>query len=282
MNIQFFDQYQDEVHAWREVMDTNLRAKNSWLALYGLTWLEEGVNRLGSDPKNEILLPEDSAPAFMGTIEYSPGQTIFSLEAECAITLNGQPIQRSYLAPDTSDVPSYLEIGSLRMVVIERGGLTGLRIWDNDRIERRTFPGRSWFPVDQEFQVQAEFKEHPSGRSIIVPNIQGEQEEIQSLGTVTFPLRDYEGQLEAMEAADNRLFIIFKDSTSCAKTYPAGRFLVSEEIMGRTVLLDFNRSYNPPCAFTAFATCPLPPEENHLDFPIEAGEMYNPFGSLHS
>ncbi len=84
-----------------------------------------------------------------------------------------------------------------------------------------------------------------------------------------------------MEAADNRLFIIFKDSTSGATTYPAGRFLVSEEIMGRAVTLDFNRAYNPPCAFTEFATCPLPPEENHLDFPIEAGEMYTPAGSAH-
>ena len=168
------------------------------------------------------------------------------------------------------------------MVVIERGGLTGLRIWDNNRIERRTFPGRSWFPVDSEFQVQAEFKEHAAGRTIVIPNVQGEQEEVQSLGTVTFTLRNLEGHLEAMEAADNRLFIIFKDSTSGAITYPAGRFLVSEEIMGRMITLDFNRSYNPPCAFTAFATCPLPPEKNHLDFPIEAGEMYIPFGPMHN
>ena len=281
MNMQFFDQYQDEVYAWREVMDTNLRAKNSWLALYGLTWLEEGVTRIGSDPKNDILLPEDSAPAFMGTIEHSPGKTTFSSEAESTITLNGQPIQHSLLTPDSSEDPSYLEIGSLRMVIIERGGLTGLRIWDNNRIERRTFPGRSWFPVDSEFQVQAEFKEHAAGRTIVIPNVQGEQEEVQSLGTVTFTLRDLEGHLEAMEAADNGLFIIFKDSTCGATTYPAGRFLVSEQVMGSTVTLDFNRSYNPPCAFTAFATCPLPPEENHLDFPVEAGEIYTPSDSAH-
>jgi uncharacterized protein (DUF1684 family) len=282
MKPQIFEQYEDEVHAWREGMDANLRAKNSWLALYGLTWLEEGVTRLGSDPKNDILLPEDSAPAFMGTIEHSPGKTTFSSEAESTITLNGEPIQHSLLTPDTSEDPSYLEVGSLRMVVIERGGLTGLRIWDNNRIERRTFPGRSWFPVDSEFQVQAEFKEHAAGRTIVIPNVQGEQEEVQSLGTVTFTLRNLEGHLEAMEAADNRLFIIFKDSTSGAITYPAGRFLVSEEIMRSTVTLDFNRSYNPPCAFTAFATCPLPPEENHLDFPVEAGERYIPFVSMHS
>ena len=282
MNPRSYEQYQDEVYAWREGMDANLRAKNSWLALHGLTWLKEGVTRLGSDPKNDIVLPEDSVPAVMGTIDYSPGKTTFSSEAKCAITINGQPIQHSLLAPDTSDDPSYLEIGSLRMVVIERGGLTGLRIWDNNRIERRTFPGRTWFPVDSEFQVQAEFKEHAAGRTIIVPNIQGDQEEVQSLGTVTFTLHDLEGQLEAMEAANNRLFIIIKDSTSSGKTYPAGRFMVSEEIMGSTVTLDFNRSYNPPCAFTAFATCPLPPEENHLDFPIEAGERYIPFVSFHS
>jgi len=282
MKPQIFEQYKDEVHAWREGMDANLRAKNSWLALYGLTWLEEGVTRLGSDPKNNILLPEDSAPAFMGTIEHSPGKTTFSSEAESTITLNGEPIQHSLLTPDTSEDPSYLEVGSLRMVVIERGGLTGLRIWDNNRIERRTFPGRSWFPVDSDFQIKAEFKEHATGKTIIIPNILGEQEEVHSLGTVTFTLRDLEGQLEAMEAANNRLFIIYKDSTSGAITYPAGRFLVSEENMGSTVTLDFNRSYNPPCAFTAFATCPLPPEENHLDFPVEAGEKYIPFGPMHS
>ena len=282
MKPQIFEQYEDEVHAWREGMDANLRAKNSWLALYGLTWLEEGVTRIGSDPKNDILLPEDSAPAFMGTIEHSPGKTTFSSEAESTITLNGEPIQHSLLTPDSSEDPSYLEIGSLRMVVIERGGLTGLRIWDNNRIERRTFPGRSWFPVDSEFQVQSEFKEHAAGRTIVIPNVQGEQEEVQSLGTVTFTLRDLEGHLEAMEAADNGLFIIFKDSTCGATTYPAGRFLVSEEVMGSTVTLDFNRSYNPPCAFTAFATCPLPPEENHLDFPVEAGEKYIPSGPMHS
>jgi len=282
MKPQIFEQYEDEVHAWREGMDAKLRAKNSWLALYGLTWLEEGVTRIGSDPKNDILLPEDSAPAFMGTIEHSPGKTTFSSEAESTITLNGEPFQHSLLTPDSSEDPSYLEIGSLRMVVIERGGLTGLRIWDNNRIERRTFPGRSWFPVDSEFQVQSEFKEHAAGRTIVIPNVQGEQEEVQSLGTVTFTLRDLEGHLEAMEAADNGLFIIFKDSTCDATTYPAGRFLVSEEVMGSTVTLDFNRSYNPPCAFTAFATCPLPPEENHLDFPVEAGEKYIPSGPMHS
>jgi uncharacterized protein (DUF1684 family) len=282
MKPRSYEQYQDEVHAWREGMDANLRAKNSWLALYGLIWLEEGVSRLGSDPKNDIVLAEDSVPAFMGVIDHSSGKTIFSSETNCAITLNGQPIQHNLLTPDTSEDPSYLEIGSLRMVVIERGGLTGLRIWDNNRIERRTFPGRTWFPVDSELQVQAEFKEHAAGRTIIVPNIQGDQEEVQSLGTVTFTLHDLEGQLEAMEAVNNRLFIIFKDSTSGVKTYPAGRFMVSEEIMGSKVTLDFNRSYNPPCAFTAFATCPLPPEENHLDFAIEAGERYIPTVSIHS
>lgn len=281
MKVINIDQYENEVQVWRQGMDANLRAKNNWLALYGLAWLKEGVTRLGSDPTNDILLPEDSAPAFMGTVEHSAGKTTFSKGGDCAITLNGQRIRHSLLAPDTSDDPSYLEIGSLRMVVIERGDLTGLRIWDNSRVERRTFPGRSWFPVDPEFRVQAEFKEHTAGRTVIIPNIQGEQEEVQSLGTVTFALRANEGKLEAMEAADNRLFIIFKDSTSGATTYPAGRFLVSDEIMGRRVALDFNRAFNPRCAFTEFATCPLPPQENHLDFPIKAGEMYTPAGSAH-
>ncbi len=113
----------------------------------------------------------------------------------------------------------------------------------------------------------------------MIPNVLGEQEEAQSLGTVTFALHDHEGRLEAMEAANKTLFIIFKDSTCGAATYPPGRFLISDEIVGRAVTLDFNRAHNPPCAFTDFATCPLPPEGNHLDFPIEAGERYPPSGS---
>lgn len=276
MNQKNIDRHVNDVHAWRESLDANLRAKNSWLALYGLAWLEEGVTQLGSDPTNDILLPEDSVPPFLGTLQHSAGNTTFFSAGEWAITLNGHRVQSSLLAPDTSDDPSYLEIGSLRMVIIERGGLTGLRIWDNSRVERSSFPGRTWFPVDSEFRVQAEFKEHTSGKTIIVPNIQGDWEEVQSLGKLTFSLRDYEGQLEALEASNDKLFIIFKDSTCGATTYPAGRFLVSEEINGRTVTLDFNRAYNPPCAFSEFATCPLPPEENNLAFSINAGELFTP------
>lgn len=268
------DPYLAAIGAWRRRKDADLRARDSWLALAGLYWLGPGRAVVGSAPDSDLRLPSH-APARLGTFESREGRVTFE-PSEGAAAIDGAPMAGEPLRPDTSGDPHRLRCGEISLMLIERGGRRGIRVWDNARPERARFPGRAWYPIDPAARRTARFETAAAGRTIAVPNQLGSIEDQPLLGTAVFDWRDTKLSLDAVPTSDGGLWFLFADQTNGMETYPAGRFLVGEAAEGGGIVLDFNRAYNPPCAFTEFATCPLPPKGNHLPVPIRAGERIPP------
>ena len=259
-----------EIRSWRAAREARLRAADGWLTVAGLFWLTEGINTAGSAPVNRIVLPS-TAPGRLGSFEHHAGKTVFVAERGARVTANGKPVQRLAMRPDTAGSPEVLEAGSLSMFVIQRGKRYGIRLRDTHSKFRREFAGLTWFPVNERYHVSARWVPYDPPRKIPVPNVLGETEMETSPGYAVFRLGGRNCRLEPV-LEEGRLFIIFRDLTTGKETYPAGRFLYAEAPRDGRIVLDFNKAYNPPCAFTPYATCPLPPKQNHLPVRIPAGE----------
>jgi uncharacterized protein (DUF1684 family) len=270
-----FDNYYDEIDGWRQKMEQSLRAEDSWLALAGLFWLREGRNLVGSDPSCNVLLPMRRSPEHIGDIELNGDNATFHVTSEVPITMDGEIVKEAVLLPDVLGSPTVLRLGKLTMMLLKRGDRFAIRLWDNERPQRTEFQGRKWYPIQDSYRLRAQLTPYEPVRRIPFPNELGEVEEIEVVGYVRFSLQGQDCQLDAMEIGNRRLRIIFKDQTSGQQTYPPGRYLMAEAPEEeRVVLVDFNRAYNPPCAFTPYATCTLPPPQNHLPVLVEAGERY--------
>ena len=265
--------YQAEIESWRWRMEESLRADRGWLTLAGLFWLNQGTNRFGASPDNEIVLPGESAPAHAGSFAYHAGTATLHAAAESGVAVNGQLATTAQLHSDADAAPDLVTIGDLTMLVIQRGERHAIRLWDRRSPARVAFTGRRWYPVDESYRLSARFVPHDPPRTLAVPNILGETEQRLSPGYAVFALDGHDHSLDAVTEGDE-LFFIFRDQTAGDTTYPAGRFLKAAFPQNSQITLDFNRAYSPPCAFTAFATCPLPPPRNHLPLRIEAGELY--------
>ena len=266
--------YAAEVRAWRQNREAGLKADGGWLSVAGLFWLKEGSNGFGSGAGNDIVLPA-SAPARAGRFEVTGAQITVRFEPGVPAQVEGRAVAEGALHADTSGTAEVITLGPLRMHVIERGGRLAIRLKDMNAESRRTFTGLRWFAVDERYRVTARFVANPEAASLAVPNVLGQVEKMPSPGYAVFEMDGREhrmtGVLEAEGATE--LFFIFKDETSGKETYPAGRFVYSALPTNGQLVLDFNKAYNPPCAFTAYATCPLPPKENWLGRRIEAGEL---------
>jgi uncharacterized protein (DUF1684 family) len=251
-------------------MDDDLRVDNGWLTLAGLHWLHEGKNTLGSSAACDIPLPS-AAPEHLGVIQFRDGEALLHINE--SMLINGEPTQTTHLLSDwDDDGPTIVETGSISFFVIKRGDQYAVRIRDRNSPARQTFTGRQWFAVDPAFRVTAAFTPHPTPRTIEVLNTLGILVQMENPGYVEFALNGQRLTLEAFDANDNQFWFIFRDATSGRQTYGAGRFLYASRNADHTVTLDFNRAYSPPCAFTPYATCPLPPKANILSIAIEAGE----------
>jgi uncharacterized protein (DUF1684 family) len=261
----------EELARWRRRKEDDLRQRDGWLALAGLHWLSEGAQSAGSGSQVDIRLPP-SAPPRLGSFELRRGQVFFYPDSPSSI--DGAPPPGDALLADTAGEPSVLRCGELSLQVIERGHRFGLRVWDNTRPERTGFSGRTWYPPDGRFRVPADFEPANTNETIAMPSLLGDVSQEPLLGTATFRFGGKSASLRAIPADGERWWFLFSDPTNGRTTYPAGRFLVADPPTGDKVVLDFNRAYNPPCAFTVFATCPLPPEGNRLGIPVEAGETY--------
>jgi len=268
--------YAESILAWRRKLDESLRAEEGWLALAGLFWLREGENSIGSDPANDVALPAGSAPERVGWVGLEGGRARLRIAPGVEAVVEGELIRQVQMTPDSDGSPTRVRVGSVTMVVIRRGQRWGLRVWGRNNPARESFPGRSWFPIAEAYQIEARFFAYVPPRMLPNRNTLGDIEESPCPGTVVFTLAGQECRLQASEGDEQGLFFIFQDGTSGITTYPAGRFLVSEPPRDGSVILDFNRAYNPPCAFTPYATCPLPPEGNSLPQRIEAGERHEP------
>jgi uncharacterized protein (DUF1684 family) len=248
--------YQAEIARWRADREAKLKAEDGWLSLAGLFWLREGANSIGKSPGLEIVLSD--GPAQAGVFELQRGKV--------NVTLDGKTRE---VKPDSDDT---LKVGRLSLLVIKRSEKYGIRVKDPDSQSRREFKGIESFPVDEAYRLTAKWVAEP--RKIPILNVIGQTEQSDCPGYAVFKLRGHEYRLHPIleEPGAKELFYIFRDQTSNKETYPAGRFFYSEMPKDGQVVLDFNKAYNPPCAFTDYATCPLPPPENRLAVRIEAGE----------
>lgn len=263
--------YRTSIEQWRQKQETELKADDGWLTVAGLFWLKDGRNTVGTAAGSDILLPR--GPASAGVFDFHAGQTAFHPAAGSGATLNGQPVAGPMqLKDDTKGTPDEIKIAGLTMFVIHRGDRFGIRLRDPDSKLRKEFTGLHWFPPKDGYRVTAKFTRNTPPLMIPIPNILGEVIQEASPGYVRFTLEGKSLRLDPIMEG-HELFFIFRDETAGKETYPAGRFLKAEFPKNDTVVLDFNKAYNPPCAFTPYATCPLPPRQNRLAVRIEAGEL---------
>jgi uncharacterized protein len=229
---------------WRANYEASLKAPDGWLSVAGLSWLHEGANNVDLPNQEPIMLRLDH-----GKVTY----------------------EKRRLKSDATDHPDVLKFGDISLTIIERGGKTGVRLRDPNAETRREFTGCKWFPADPAWRIVAKWVAYPKPKTIAIANILGMTDQEPSPGYAEFTLQGKKMTLEPV-IEDGELFFMFKDATSAKSTYGAGRFLYAALPKGNEVELDFNKAHNPPCAFTAFATCSLPPKQNILSAAIEAGE----------
>jgi len=266
--------YQREVEKFRaeEIKDL----KSNWLVLAGLFWLKPGANAFGTAPSNPIVLPAGTAPAKAGVFELNSDEVTLKMEPGAAATIDGQPVMTAKLQADTSGKPTVVALGRLRMHVIKRGERVGIRLKDLQNPALRNFTRRHFYPIDAAYRVSGTWVPSDGKRTVDVPNVLGDITHETVPGEVRFTLNGQQLSLTALGGDPAKgLFFVFSDATSKTKTYPAGRFLETDAVKDGTVVLDFNLAYNPPCAVTPYATCPLAPKENRLAVAIPVGEKFD-------
>lgn len=268
--------YERAVLDARERRLERLQRPDGWLSLVGLHWLEQGNSFVGSGATRGVRLAV--GPDELGLITVEGPRVRFRASPSAGVTFDGAPAGRGAreLATDADGAtPTVVGFngGDASFIVIERGGRLALRVRDALAPTRTGFSGLDYFDIDPAFRFDARFEPHPPGQTLAIVSVLGVEEPMANPGAVVFTKDGREHRLEAVDEGDGRLFLIFADRTSGHETYPAARFLYAERPgdAGLTVV-DFNLAYNPPCAFTEFSTCPLPPPSNRLDLRVAAGE----------
>jgi uncharacterized protein (DUF1684 family) len=271
--------YKDEVVQWRKNAEQRLRADNGWLTLAGRFVMKQDENRFGTAADNDIVFPEGTGPAHIGSLFVEPGKITLKTSDGITMLAEGQPFTERQMKTDV-EAPQrdWVTLGRLAMHVIERNGDYVLRLADNQSEVRKQFPGRVWYDVSTTYRVKARFVAYTPKKKIPIINVLGDVSDEPSPGYVEFALGGQHYRLDAIEE-DDALFFIFRDGTSGHGTYSSGRFLIADKPKDGKVLLDFNKAYNPPCAFSEFTTCPLPPRQNQLKVRVDAGEKYRKKGA---
>lgn len=271
------ERYVRTIEDWRAGRIARLQKPDGWLSLAGLAWLKPGENPVGSDPSSSVVLPA-SAPAHVGAIVLEEGKARWIPAPGSAAAVGGAPAAAMPLVDDADggSEPTMLRIGSVSFAVIRRGERMGVRVRDSDAPTRTGFRGLEHYPVHSRWRFEARFVPFTPEKHIPVPTVLGYPEEDVSPGEIEFVRNGKPYRLTTvLEKGSDQLFIIFGDRTNGKSTYGGGRFVYSPMPTDGKTVIDFNKSYNPPCVFTPYATCPLPPPGNHLPIAVEAGEkMY--------
>jgi len=269
--------YIQSFEKWEAAETEDLKA--NWLPLVGLFWLKPGINAFGSDPSNAIVFPK--APAHAGEFDLEGKDVTVKLLPETQATIDGKRVTTAKLEPDSSQHQTEVELGTLRFHVIVRGERIGIRLKDSDSEYARKFRGMQFFPLNMDYCVTAKWLPGDGKKMVQVPNVLGDVMAEPVPGTAVFTLHGQEFTLTALGGDPGKgLFFVFSDASAKTDTYPGGRFLDTGPVSNGTVVLDFNRAYNPPCAVTPYATCPLAPKENRLAIAITVGEKFDK--SLHA
>ena len=264
--------YLQKVESWQKERVEGLKKEDGWLTLVGLYWLDEGENRFGSDPGNKVIFPEGKAPAVAGTLVREGKKVRIRAAPGSGITTDGKPVTEMELAADSAEEPTVLQLGTISFFVIERGDRMGVRMKDKASPALTSFHGLDFYPVRPDWRIDARFEPYNPPKKVAVPNVLGQVNESDSPGAVVFEKDGKTWRLETLGSVEEGLSVIFADATNGKETYGAGRFLELGPLKNGKVEVDFNTAYNPPCAYTAFATCPLPPAENKLALAVTAGE----------
>lgn len=259
-----------ETQKWHDARVARLKADDGWLTLVGLRWLDEGDNAAGSSDKAPVELPQ-KAPAAFGVFTRHGKAVSFKPADGVQVTVNGKPFAGGAIKTDEEGAPDVLRYGTLQLLVIDRGERVGVRVRDSEAEARKSFHGIDRFPVSAAWKKDCKFELAPEGRTIGVPNVLGDVSDVPLYGTALFQHDGHEYRLLATKEEDSLMFV-FGDLTNKTDTYGAGRFLYTPLPKDGHVTLDFNRAFNPPCAFSPYATCPLPVKENRLSVRVEAGE----------
>ena len=262
----------ERIEAWRAQRLERLKAPAGWLSLIGLEWLKPGANTIGSAKDNAIVIAK--APARLGVVHLDGDTVTIELDAAAAATIDGASVARATLLDDSHPKPTTVAFGSVNFYLVDRGGRRGLRIKDSEAATRAGFLGLDNYAIDPAWRIEADWVAFDPQQSLEIPNVLGTLDAMPVPGKAVFKHDGKTYELRpVLESADaKQLFFILADKTSGKDTYGAGRFLYADLAVDGKVVLDFNLAYNPPCAFTPYATCPLAPPENRLPFAVAAGE----------
>jgi uncharacterized protein len=263
--------YQNEVRKWRSDHETALKSENSWFSLAGLFWLKEGLNTIGKGANYDIQLTDNFKGEKFGEILFQNGLATLKVENNVEAITDGKQIAEIVLVSDENQKQTVIQTGSQTFYLIKRENKFGIRLKDKNSPSRLNFKGLYWFPINEKYRVTATFEPFPEPKEVLIPNTIGSGYRMKSEGILKFKLLGKNYSLQPAEE-NGRFFIIFRDLTSKTETYGVGRFLYAEKSKDNKVILDFNKAENPPCAYTTFATCPIPPQQNRLQLAIKAGE----------
>ena len=264
--------YRQDVTDWRANAEAGLKRDNGWLTLAGRFVMKAGENRFGTAADNDIVFPAGSGPAHIGSFMVEPDKVTLKVNDGLTMLAGDQPFTTRQMGVDV-EKRDWVSIGQLAMHVIERDSNYILRLADNQSEVRKKFPGRVWYDVKSPYRVTGKFVPYTPVKKIPIVNVLGEISEEPSPGYVEFKMAGKTFRLDPIDEGDGELFFIFRDGTSGRTTYPPGRFLAASKSNDGKVVMDFNKAYNPPCAFSEFTTCPLPPRQNHMKIRVEAGEL---------
>lgn len=272
-------EYIASIKKWHKQRIENLKKENGWLNLAGLYWLKEGPNKIGGSTDNDIIFPKDISPAHIGTVVLKDSITAFYASPQTITLYNGKPVTQMKLLSDMTDNPTVLANGRLRWFVIKREQKMGIRLRDLEAPLVKNFKGIKAFHINEDWRIIAKYQPYKPPKVVSIQSIIGTTEQDTISGAIVFKVKGKTYKLDPVTEGD-QFFIIFADETSGNETYGAGRFLYADmPDSNGNVVLDFNKAYNPPCSFTPYATCPLPPKQNYLHLRVTAGEKK--FGEGH-
>ncbi len=271
------NRYREEIEQWHQNRIASLTRPDGWTTLIGLHWLKEGSQTFGSAENNDLVFPE-KAPAYIGTLTLNADSVIVELNDTVPIKINGKEGRKSMrLRADTQAQTTYMNSGALTWYLIHRGDKYGIRIKDSLSDQRLSLKSIPHYPIDETWKIKASLIPPYEGATIDIENILGQVSDNPLAGILEFTYRGKNYQIAALDGGPESYFLIIADETTGEETYGGGRYLyVDRADSSGSTYIDFNKAYNPPCVFSEFATCPLPPEENYLPFPVTAGEKELP------
>ncbi len=264
--------YDATIKKFQQEREASLKSDTGWLTIAGLFFFSKPTATFGSAPSNDFILPA-AAPKQAGTFELREGKVRVKAAPGITFQLGDKPVTSAELRSDAEGQPDRLGLGNFQLWVHMSGSRPSIRLRDPNSRLLKEFTGTRWFPINPAYRVEARYTPYDKPKTIQIPNILGDIDDMPAPGTVTFTLN---GQTLTMQAVadpgDKEFWFIFRDQTSGKETYGAARFLYMPAPVNGKMIVDFNMAQNPPCAYNPFTTCPLPPPQNRLPIRIEAGE----------